>query len=199
MTITEPYPSCPKPGATTSRRMPRTAPARRVPVARSKRDPRILMHKGARYTVPSRLLAIAAAHAASDASALGFSIAQAVDFTAAFHGVEVPAGPSLGEAVEARLTHARPSTADEFLDAVWHAVSGRLGQRVSITGWIAGQRTLADGDHRRFVELTGAACPQCGVNPVCHGADRARLRCLDAEGCGWHNADDATGRKEGSR
>lgn len=148
---------------------------------------RALMSPNARYTVPTRLLAVAAAHAAADAISMGEPVAPRVDALIAFHNIATPGDISIGAVLARRLRENSPRSADELLEAAFAVLGGKLGQRVGVLGWLPGQLTCSDGDHRRLAELTGTLCPQCGANPVCHGADRTRLRCLNSEECGWES------------
>lgn len=150
---------------------------------------RPIMPKQSTYIVPTRLLAVAVAHAVAEA----WNANEPAIFNVDAVLVKYDVRPASGNDVAARIVQTLADEqvlqsndpANKMVSVVWNIILSEFGQRVSVRGWIAGHLTGVDGNHKKFVELTGETCPACQLNPSCHGANRTQIRCLNTEDCGW--------------
>lgn len=160
-----------------------TAPSTQTTVVRP------IMPKQSTYIVPTRLLAVAVAHAVAEAWNTDEPVSFHVDAALTRYDVRPASGNDVAARIVKTLADERVlqsnDPANKMVSTVWNIILSEFGQRVSVRGWIAGHLTGVDGNHKRFVELTGEACPNCQLNPSCTKINRTQIQCLNQEDCGW--------------
>lgn len=124
---------------------------------------RPIMPKQSTYIVPTRLLAVAVAHAVAEAWNTDEPVIFHVDETLTKYAARPASGSDVAARIVKTLADERvlqsSDPANTMVSVVWNIILSEFGQRVSIRGWIAGHLTGVDGNHKKFVELTGETCP----------------------------------------
>lgn len=122
---------------------------------------------------------------------------QNVEWSLAMYDVVTTSGTAaprsaneIGMEINRRITLAvgdEPITLKVAIEAAHTALIGAFGRRLKVRGWLPGYRT-SEGRAFEALELSGDACPNCGINPT--GYDVANLTdkavyCLNSEECGY--------------
>lgn len=126
------------------------------------------------------------------ASALGFQIANRsmtmtiealVDLSFAHHSIFDAdiAGVSAAIEGEIKTDLSRRDDLTKAVSAVDAVLEDLFGSTMNVTGWVAGEQQLINGD---VFEFTGHACAGCGVNPEAVNRTYRGVRCANSADCG---------------